>query len=124
MTPIDRGRTGTRTAGSSRRPASEHRRERLAALFDAHEERLYRLARRLAATADEAADLVQEAFLRAAACTSAVPIGLPNEEAWLVRVLVNIRRDQWRKTAVRKRSAAALRARPTAAGSNPEPPRL
>jgi RNA polymerase sigma-70 factor (ECF subfamily) len=28
---------------------------------------------------------------------------LTDEEAWLVRVLINIRRDQWRKTAVRKR---------------------
>ena len=34
------------------------RRERLAALFDAHEDRLYRLARRLSASTDEANDLV------------------------------------------------------------------
>ena len=33
--------------------------DRLAALFDAHHERLYRLARRLAPHADEALDLVQ-----------------------------------------------------------------
>ena len=33
-----------------------------------------------------------------------------HEEAWLVRVLINIRRDEWRRAAVRKRSAAALRA--------------
>jgi RNA polymerase sigma-70 factor (ECF subfamily) len=89
---------------------SNVKRERLAALFDAHEDRLYRLARRLAPSADEARDLVQETFLRAAKSLKAVPAGLAREEAWLVRVLVNIRRDHWRKTAVRRRSAATLRA--------------
>lgn len=84
--------------------------DRLAALFDAHEERLYRLARRLAASADAARDLVQDTFLRAAKSLGSVPVGLAKEEAWLVRVLVNICRDEWRKTAVRKRSAASLRA--------------
>jgi len=92
--------------------AVDDRNERLAALFDAHEERLYRLARRLAASADEANDLVQETYLRAAKSVSAVPRGARNEEAWLVRVLVNIQRDQWRRTAVRARSAARLRAEP------------
>src|SRR2546428_7624382 len=84
--------------------------DRVAALFDAHEERLYRLARRLASSADEARDLVQETFLRAAASPVSVPAGAAHEEAWLVRVLINIRRDQWRKAAVRKRSAAVVRA--------------
>ena len=46
---------------------------------------------------------MQETFLRAARSTSSVPSGTPNEEAGLVRVLVNIRRDQWRKAGVRKR---------------------
>src|SRR5712691_6479222 len=77
--------------------------DRLSALFDAHHDRLYRLARRLAPNADAALDLVQETFLKAARSPTSVPLGLTNEEAWLVRVLVNIRRDQWRKTAVRKR---------------------
>jgi DNA-directed RNA polymerase specialized sigma24 family protein len=40
--------------------------ERLSALFDAHYDRLYRLARRLVSSADAARDLVQEAFLKAA----------------------------------------------------------
>jgi RNA polymerase sigma factor (sigma-70 family) len=84
---------------------SDDRPERLAALFDAHGDRLYRLARRLTPTADDARDLVQETFLRAASTKKPVPIGAANEEAWLVRVLVNIRRDQWRKTAGRKRLA-------------------
>ena len=76
---------------------------RLAALFDAHHERLYRLARRLAPHADEALDLVQETFLKVARSPSSAPLGSTSEEAWLVRILVNIRRDEWRKSAVRKR---------------------
>ena len=77
--------------------------DRLTALFDAHHDRLYRLARRLAPSADDALDLVQETFLKAARSPASVPLGSTREEAWLVRVLVNIRRDQWRRTAVRKR---------------------
>src|SRR5262245_8685900 len=76
---------------------------RLAALFDAHHERLYRLARRLSGHADDARDLVQETFLRAAKSPGSVPLGAANEEAWLVRVLINICRDGWRKRAVRTR---------------------
>jgi RNA polymerase sigma-70 factor (ECF subfamily) len=77
--------------------------ERLSALFDAHHARLYRLARRLVSNADDARDLVQETFLKAARSLSSVPVGVTSEEAWLVRVLINIRRDEWRKTAVRAR---------------------
>ena len=77
--------------------------DRLSVLFDAHYERLYRLARRLAPSADDALDLVQETFLKAARSPTAVPFGSTGEEAWLVRVLINIRRDHWRKAAVRER---------------------
>lgn len=73
--------------------------ERLGTLFDTHYQRLYRLARRLAGSADAARDLVQETFLRAARRPASVPDGLSNEEAWLVRVLINICRDQWRLRA-------------------------
>jgi RNA polymerase sigma-70 factor (ECF subfamily) len=76
---------------------------RLSALFDAHYERLYRLARRLVPTSDAAADLVQDTFLKAARAIASIPIGVTDEEAWLVRVLINVRRDEWRKTAVRRR---------------------
>jgi RNA polymerase sigma-70 factor (ECF subfamily) len=82
--------------------------ERLEALFQAHSDRLYRLARRLTRTSDEARDLVQDTFLRAASSVKSVPAGLRAEEAWLVRVLVNIQRDRWRKSAVRKRLNAAV----------------
>jgi len=77
--------------------------ERLASLFDVDHDRLFRLARRLAPSADDALDLVQETFLKAARLPKSIPIGTTNEEAWLVRVLINIRRDQWRKTSVRDR---------------------
>ena len=76
---------------------------RIARLFDAHHQRLYRLARRMAATTEDARDLVQEAFLRAARSPGSVPDGAQAEEAWLVRVLVNVCRDGWRKRATRAR---------------------
>ena len=76
---------------------------RLARLFDAHYDRLYRLARRIAPNADDARDLVQETFLRAARRPKSIPQGASNEEAWLVRVLINLRRDQWRRASVRVR---------------------
>jgi DNA-directed RNA polymerase specialized sigma24 family protein len=77
---------------------------RLGILFDAHHQRLHRLARGLSANAEEASDLVQETFLRAARSPNSVPAGPgDNAEAWLVRVLVNIRRDEWRRTAARRR---------------------
>lgn len=80
---------------------ASHPGERLESLFDTHHDRLYRLARRLAPSTDDALDLVQETFLKAARFPNSVPVGTANEEAWLVRVLINIRRDQWRKKSVR-----------------------
>lgn len=82
--------------------------ERLGRLFDAHHQRLYRLARRLSGDAEEARDLVQEAFLRAARRPAAVPGGDTAGEAWLVRVLVNLCRDRYRRSAVRRRSRDRL----------------
>ncbi len=72
--------------------------DRLEGLFDAHHERLHRLALRLSRDAEQARDLVQKTFLRAARRVSSVPEGRSGEEAWLVRVLVNLCRDQrvWR----------------------------
>jgi RNA polymerase sigma-70 factor (ECF subfamily) len=84
--------------------------DRLAALFEAHSDRLYRLARRLSPTADEARDLVQDTFVRAASKWTSVPSDRLEQEAWLVRVLVNLCRDQWRKSAVRSRHAATAAA--------------
>jgi RNA polymerase sigma-70 factor (ECF subfamily) len=77
---------------------------RLGTLFDAYHQRLYRLARRLTSTADDARDLVQETFLRAARAPRSIPDGPgTNAEAWLVRVLVNIQRDEWRRSATKRR---------------------
>src|SRR5437773_348754 len=96
--------------------------ERLASLFDVHYDRLYRLARRLAPSADDAFDLVQETCLKAARFPKSIPVGATNEEAWLVRVLINICRDQWRKTSVRDRQdKVAFAGSYSASGSgNPE----
>jgi len=94
--------------------------ERLASLFDVHHERLYRLARRLAPSADDALDLLQETFLKAARFPKSIPIGTTNEEAWLVRVLINIRRDQWRKTSVRNQHDKAALGHLAIAGRDPE----
>ena len=89
--------------------AVESKAERLAMLWELHHERLYRLARRLAPSLEDALDLVQETFLRAAGRPGSIPVGHSQEEAWLVRVLVNIRRDQWRKTSVlARRGVGAL----------------
>ena len=83
-------------------------RERLSVLFDTHEDKLYRLARRLTASADQAEDLLQDTFLKAAGAIASIPVESPNAEAWLTRVLVNTRRDQWRKNGVRQRAAPLL----------------
>jgi RNA polymerase sigma-70 factor (ECF subfamily) len=79
---------------------------RLAHLFDTHHRRLYRLARRLSRTTEDAHDLVQETFLRAARAPQSIPDGASKEEAWLVRILINICRDGWRWSAVRSRALA------------------
>jgi RNA polymerase sigma-70 factor (ECF subfamily) len=81
--------------------------ERLARLFDEHHERLFRLARRLSSDREEARDLVQEAFLRAARRPGSVPAGA--EEPWLVRTLVNLCRDRYRRLDVRARVHESMR---------------
>ena len=56
---------------------------------------------------DDPADLVQETFLRVARAPHACRTASASEEAWLVRVLINVCRDNWRHAAVRVRAAAA-----------------
>jgi RNA polymerase sigma-70 factor (ECF subfamily) len=96
--------------------------DRLACLFDVHYARLYHLARRLAPSKDDALDLVQETFLKAAQFPKSIPFGAANEEAWLVRVLINIRRDQWRRTSTRNRHdrTASIGGRMAKSGGDPE----
>jgi RNA polymerase sigma-70 factor, ECF subfamily len=105
------GMTGQAIAMSATadRPAGDTA-ARLGTLFDLHHQRLYRLARRLSRTAEDARDLVQETFLRAARHAHSVPEGRDHEEAWLVRVLVNVARDRWRQLAVRRRGAVEIAA--------------
>ena len=93
---------------------------RLGVLFDTHHQRLYRLARRLSSSSEDARDAVQETFLRAARSPGSVPDGSPNEEAWLVRVLINICRDRWRRAAVH-RNTAHLREPHQPTPDDPEP---
>jgi RNA polymerase sigma factor (sigma-70 family) len=80
--------------------------DRLGLLFDAHHQRLYRLARRMSRNADEARDLVQDTFLRAVRSPKSIPCAAPDEEAWLVRVLVNLCRDRCRREKLRERFTA------------------
>gem|GEM_PF-1341728 len=87
--------------------------ERLARLFDGQQQRLFRLAVRLASDREEARDLVQETFLRAARSPGSVPGGDSGGEAWLVRTLVNLCRDRWRRMAVRERERSFLKAAET-----------
>jgi len=82
---------------------------RLASLFDAHHLRVYKLARRMSGNADAARDLVQETFLRATGAIESVPVGARAEEAWLVRVLLNICRDNWRRQARQARLSVFAR---------------
>jgi len=82
--------------------------EELGTLFDRQYRRLYALARRLCHDGDEAQDLVQETFLRAARKLETVPRDTAHAEAWLVRVLVNLSRDRTRRQSVRRRHAAEL----------------
>jgi RNA polymerase sigma-70 factor (ECF subfamily) len=77
--------------------------DRIGDLFDRHHQRLYGLARRLSSDPEEARDLVQEAFLRAARRPTDVPGEDSRAEAWLVRVVVNLCRDRFRRLAVRRR---------------------
>ena len=76
--------------------------KRLGDLFDAHQPRLYGLARRLSRDPEEARDLVQETFLRAARRPASIPESGKGAEAWLVRILVNLCRDRWRRLKVRR----------------------
>jgi RNA polymerase sigma-70 factor (ECF subfamily) len=91
---------------------------RLGTLFDQHHRRLYRLARRLVPTAEDARDLVQDTFVRIAQSATTVPDGAQSEEAWLVRVLVNLCRDRWR---MRARRAKLDHHRPPVAQATPDP---
>jgi len=93
--------------------------ERLGSLFDAHHRRIHKLGLRLLGDVEEARDLVQETFLRAARAVAQVPAEEPGAEAWLVRVAVNLCRDRHRRRAVRRPHTAPM-PREAAAGGDEE----
>ena len=82
--------------------------ERLGRLFDSQNRRIYNLARRLCRDPEEARDLMQETFLRAARRIGSLPETDAAAEAWLVRTTVNLCRDLWRRRAVRVRDQHKL----------------
>ncbi len=95
-------------AATSRRAPSEslgqdETLDRLGRLFDQQHQRLYRLARRLSRDPEEARDLLQEAFLRAARRWRWLPRDERGAEAWLVRTTVNLCHDLGRRRYVRER---------------------
>src|SRR5262245_26938644 len=92
---------------------------RLGRLFDAHHRRLFTLACRMTGEREDARDLVQETFVRAAGAR-AIPLNGSGAEAWLVQVLVHLCRDRRRRQRVRDRHAAAQRREAEATTSNPD----
>ena len=68
---------------------------------------------------EDARDLVQETFLRAARSPRLGAAGRAHEEAWLVRVLINICRDRWRQVGRHARQSRAV-ARIVTPHGNPE----
>jgi RNA polymerase sigma-70 factor (ECF subfamily) len=95
--------------------------ERVEHLYEKTYRRLFRLGCRMTGDADAALDLIQETYLRAAGRPEAVPRDDGPAEAWLVRVLVNLCRDQFRKQMVRTRAADQLpRLLMPAAAADPE----
>ena len=79
---------------------------RLEELFEEHQHRLFRLALRLSRNREDAKDLVQETFVRAARHERSLPSGA-RAEGWLVRTMINLARDEWRRRAVRNKHAVA-----------------
>jgi RNA polymerase sigma-70 factor (ECF subfamily) len=89
---------------------SAARSDRFEELFEAHHGRLYVLAVRMAVAGDDATDLVQETFLRAVGSRRPIPPG-DAAERWLVRILVNLCRDRYRRRKYRSIRRAELQPR-------------
>ncbi|HEX8938757.1 MAG TPA: RNA polymerase sigma factor [Candidatus Limnocylindrales bacterium] len=73
------------------------------AVLAAHEVELYRYLRRLAPSAEDAADLHQETFLRAFRAYPRLAAGA-NVRAWLYRIAGNLARDAYRRRRARGES--------------------
>lgn len=72
-----------------------------------HGTEIYRFLRRLAASAEDAADLHQDTFVRAYLALERGTV-VTNERAWLYRIAGNLARDAHRRHAVRASLAGAI----------------
>ena len=95
--------------------------DRLGLLFDRHHQSLHRLALRMLSDPEEARDLVQEAFLRAARTLGRIPSEDEPARKWLVRIAVNLCRDRYRRRDVRKRFRESHRAEAPERSPEPSP---
>lgn len=77
------------------------------AVLAAHETELYRFLRRLSPTAEDAADLHQETFVRAFRAFDRLPPDA-NVRAWLYRIAANLAHDAHRRRMVRAPHAGSL----------------
>lgn len=74
--------------------------------FDRFHRRLYALAVRITNDAVEAEDLLQETFLRICRSRKPLPESEKQVEAYLIRILVNLCRDRFRRLKHREQVAA------------------
>jgi RNA polymerase sigma-70 factor (ECF subfamily) len=90
-------------------------------LLELHGAEIHRHLRRLTLTAEDAADLHQETFLRAHRAWDRLPPEA-NHRAWLHRIAANVATDAYRRRAVRAVEAAAPDAAAEhAAGASDDP---
>jgi RNA polymerase sigma-70 factor (ECF subfamily) len=85
-------------AGDAAIPGGEGRLEQL---YDRFSARLFRFALRLSRDDAEARDYVHDAYVRAARDLRRVPLADSEAMAWLIRVVVNLARDRYRRAVVR-----------------------
>src|ERR1700682_2339427 len=87
--------------------------ERLEQLYDRFSARLFRFALRVSRDDGEARDYVHDAYMRAARDMRRVPQADNEAMAWLIRVVVNLARDRYRRTLIRDAFAGLAMRRET-----------
>lgn len=78
-------------------------------LFETQRERLFRFALRMAANRDDALDLLQDAFARAAAHLARLPRNEHEATSWMFRTIVNAATDRFRRRRIRDAFVRAFR---------------